>query len=155
MTFNADKFERAKFTPREKVVEVPALADFFDGGPAEWKVRGLSANELYKAMEAKSKISSTESIVKALSANGDQVTALRKALGMSLDTPGEIAKRLEMLVVGSVAPVIELPVAVKLAETFPIEFMMLTNEISMLTGQGAEVAKPAAASQKTKPSTAA
>jgi hypothetical protein len=52
-----------------------------------------------------------------------------------------------MLVMGSVSPKIELPAAVKLAECFPIEFLSLTNEISELTGKGAELVKPQAASQ--------
>jgi hypothetical protein len=70
-------------------------------------------------------------------------------LGLIKDTPGEIAKRLEMLVMGSVAPAVSLPVAVKLAEAFPIEFLQLTNEISDLTGRGADLVKPQAASQPT------
>ena len=46
---------------------------------------------------------------------------------------------------GSVAPAVSLPVAVKLAEAFPIEFLQLTNEISDLTGRGADLVKPQAA----------
>jgi hypothetical protein len=150
MAFNADKFERAKFEPRRERIPVPALADFFDDGePPEWEVRGLTSVELHKAIEAKNRQGSIESIVKAIAANQDQAGAVRKALGLSKDTPGEIAKRLEMLTLGSVAPAISLPVAVKLAEAFPIEFLTLTNEISELTGKGAEMVKPPAASQPT------
>ena len=116
---------------------VPALSDFFDEGETpEWEVRGLSAVELHKAMEAGKRQGSIEAIVKAIAANQDQAGAVRKALGLTKDTPGEIAKRLEMLVMGSVAPAVSLPVAVKLAEAFPIEFLQLTNEISDLTGRG-------------------
>lgn len=149
MAFNADKFERAKFEARRAKVPVPAMADFFDEGETpEWEVRGLSAVELHKALEASRRQGSIESIVKAIAANQDQAGAVRKALGLTKDTPGEIAKRLEMLVMGSVSPAIELPAAVKLAENFPIEFLSLTNEISELTGKGAELVKPPAASQK-------
>lgn len=150
MAFNADKFERAKFEPRRARVAVPALADFFDDGETpEWEVRGLSAVELHKAIEASKRQGSIEAIVKAIAANQDQAGAIRSALGLTKDTPGEIAKRLEMLVMGSVAPTIELPTAVKLAEAFPIEFLTLTNEITDLTGKGAEMVKPQAASQPT------
>ena len=129
---------------------VPALSDFFDEGETpEWEVRGLSAVELHKAMEAGKRQGSIEAIVKAIAANQDQAGAVRKALGLTKDTPGEIAKRLEMLVMGSVAPAVSLPVAVKLAEAFPIEFLQLTNEISDLTGRGADLVKPQAASQPT------
>mgnify|MGYP000962625282 FL=1 len=150
MAFNAEKFERSKFEARRAKVPVPALSDFFDEGETpEWEVRGLSAVELHKAMEAGKRQGSIEAIVKAIAANQDQAGAVRKALGLTKDTPGEIAKRLEMLVMGSVAPTIELPTAVKLAEAFPIEFLTLTNEITDLTGKGAEMVKPQAASQPT------
>ena len=150
MAFNAEKFERAKFEARRAKVPVDALAEFFDEGETpEWEVRGLSAVELHKAIEASKRQGSIEAIVKAIAANQDQAGAVRKALGLTKDTPGEIAKRLEMLVMGSVSPKIELPAAVKLAECFPIEFLSLTNEISVLTGKGAELVKPPAASQPT------
>ena len=149
MTFNADKFERAKFEARRAKVPVPALADFFDEGDSVWEVRGLSAAELHKAIEASKRQGSIEAIVKAIAANQDQAGAIRSALGLTKDTPGEIAKRLEMLVMGSVSPTIQLPTAVKLAEAFPIEFMTMTNEITVLTGKGAEMVKPQAASQPT------
>lgn len=150
MPFNADKFQRAAFEPRTEVVPFPALAEFF--GPdeaAEFTVRGLTANELHKAMEAGARNKSVDAVVKAIASSKDQIDSIRKALGMTSDTPGEIAKRLEMLVMGSVAPAVSLPVAVKLAEAFPIEFLQLTNEISDLTGRGADLVKPQAASQPT------
>lgn len=148
MGFDAAKFERAEFKPRTEAVQVPALAAFFDEGePASWTVRGLSASELHRAMEAGKRQGSVEAIVRAISSGGDQAQALRRALGLSADTPGEIAKRLEMLVMGSVSPKVELPVAVKLAEAFPVEFLALTNTITELTGKGAELGKPEAASQ--------
>jgi len=150
MAFHADRFERAKLAPRRETLDVPALAAWFDEGePARWTVRGLTSTELHNALEAGKRQSSIESIVKAISASGDQAQAIRKALGLAGDTPGEIAKRLEMLVAGSVEPAITLPTAVKLAEAFPIEFLLLTNAITNLTGQGADLGKPAPASQPT------
>ena len=150
MPFDGDGFERAEFRPRTKRVPVPALAAFFaDGEPAEFEVRGLTATELHKAMEAGARMGSVESIVKAITSSGDQAAAIRKALGMSKDTPGEVAKRLELLVAGCVAPVLTLPQAVRLAERFPVDFLHITNEITTLTGQGAELVKPPAASQTT------
>jgi hypothetical protein len=131
-------------------VAVEALAPFFDEGePAEWEVRGLTAAELNNALEASSRRGNIESIIRAIVNKQDQANAIRQALGLSGETPGEVAKRLEMLVSGSVAPKIELSAAVKLAEAFPIEFLLLTNKISELTGQGADIVKPDAASQST------
>ena len=135
MPFNAERFERSKFAPRTARVSVPALASFFD------------ADE--EAMEAGKRQSSGEQIVKAIAASGIQAEAVRRALGLTKDTPGEIAKRLEMLVMGAVSPAMTLPQAVKLAEAFPVEFLALTNEITALTGRGADLVKPAAASPQT------
>lgn len=150
MGFHADKFERAEFALRTAKVETLGLAHFFDEGEKpEFEVRGLSAAELHKALEAGKRQGSVEAIVRAIAENHDQAGAVRKALGLTKDTPGEIAKRLEMLVVGAVNPKLTLPQAVKLAENFPIEFLSLTNEISALTGKGADLVKPEAALQKT------
>lgn len=151
MAFDAAAFERAKFVPRQQAVKVEALAAFFsEGEDPSWTVRGLTANELHRAMEAFTRQRSVETIVRAIAAGGDQAQAVRQALGLTADTPGEMAKRLEMLVMGSVSPVIELQQAVKLAEAFPVEFLALTNAITELTGRGADIVKPAAASQPTQ-----
>ncbi len=148
MPFDAAAFERAEFQPRRKTVPVPALAAFFaEGEPAAFEVRNLTAVELHRAMEAGARQGSVEAIVKAIASGGDQAEAIRGALGLGKNTPGEIAKRLEILVAGAVIPALTLPQAVKLAERFPIEFLTLTNEITALTGEGADLVKPPAASQ--------
>jgi len=150
MAFDAAKFERAKFQPRTKRVEVKGLADFFDDDECMWEVRGLNSNELHKAAAADSTQKALAKILSAIAENDEQAKKAGGALGVYGETPGEIAKRLEMLVAGSVSPEVTLPVAVKLAENFPIEFLQLTNEIVELTGQGFEhYAKQKAASQKT------
>jgi hypothetical protein len=156
MAFDMQRFEAAKFTPRRRTLTVEALARFFDEGEApQWEVRGLSANELHRALEAGKRQNSVESIVKAIVTNADQAAAIRQAIGLTTETPGEVAKRLEMLCAGSVSPKIELPAAVKLAEAFPIEFLQLTNAISELTGLGYDMGKPEAASPPTQDSTQA
>jgi hypothetical protein len=148
MAFDASRFEKAEFVARTRVVEVESLAHFFDEGERpEWVVRGLTSNELHRSLEAGKRQMSLDSIVKAIAQAGDQADAVRKAIGLTTDTPGEIAKRMEMLVMGSVSPKVELTTVVKLAETFPIEFLMLSNAITELTGQGFDLVKPAAASQ--------
>ena len=147
MAFNASKFMSDKLAARQEAVPVPALVAWFDEGEApEWIVRGLSANELQLAVEAKARRESIDNIVEALQAN-DQAQAVRAMIGLTKGSPAEIVKRLEMLVIGSVAPKIELPTAVKLAEAFPIEVLTLTNKITALTGLGRGLVKPDAASQ--------
>ncbi|HMN55653.1 MAG TPA: hypothetical protein PKE15_00265 [Ottowia sp.] len=148
MGFNAETFEAAEFVPRRKRVPVEALARWFDGEPL-WEVRGLNADELHRAIEAPKKQASVEAIVHAITSSGDKAEAVRKAIGLTAGSSGEIVKRLEMLVIGSVAPQIEHATAAKLAESFPIEFFTLTNAITELTGMGFEMGKPAAASPMT------
>lgn len=156
MAFQLQRFMDSKLEPRRAKIAVEALAAFFDEGePAVWEVRGLNSVELHRALEAGKRQANVEQIVAAIAAKGDVAQAVRKALGLTDDTPGEIAKRLEMLVLGSVQPQIDLQLAVRLSEAYPIEFLMLTNEISELTGKGFDVVKPAAASETIQASTSA
>ena len=151
MPFSADKFQRAAFEPRTETVEIPALAEFF--GPEEkpeFQVRGLTASELHKAMEAGARNKSVDAVVKAISTSKDQIAAIRAAIGLSADTPGEIAKRIEMMVAGCVTPKVDHAIAAKLAEVCPVEFYDLTNRITNLTGQGSSRVKPQPSSQPTQ-----
>ena len=153
MPFNAKGFEKANFEARTKSVSVEALADFFnEGEKPEFLVRGLSSNELHRAMNAQKTQASIDNLLTAIAEGKDSADAVRKVLGYSKDTPAEVAKRMEMLVSGCVEPKMTMPLAVKLAENFPIEFLALTNVITELTGQGYEYVKRNAVSQKTKAS---
>lgn len=151
MAFDAKKFMQSQFVPRTARVPVPGLADWFgkDEKP-EWEVRAQTANEMALAIDAGSKTKNIDSIIKAIAANSDQVAELQKAIGISKETHADIVKRLEMLVQCSVEPVITLDVAVKLAETRPIELYTLTNQILHLTGQGMDVKKSKPSGKATK-----
>lgn len=147
MGFNPDLFESAKFEPRTQEVHVEGLSDFFDDDACLWVVRGLTSNELHRAMEAEKIHGNAAKAVKAIEDNADVVNAVRSLIGLADSVPGEVAKRLEMLVSGSVDPEVPLNVAVKVAENFPVEFMQLTNAITTLTGLGFEHVKPKAVSK--------
>lgn len=150
MPFNVDRFENTSFKPREKEIRLDSLQSFFDEGEDPvFVVRGLSSNELHRAVNASQVQNNIASVVKAIAEGGDQVEAVRKALGITDNTPSEVVKRIEMLSAGLVSPEISQTAIVKFAENFPIEFMQLTNEITELTGLGAEEVKPGAVSQKT------
>lgn len=143
MSFDSEKFGRAQYEARTEVVTIPALAEFFGPGEAPAiTVRGLTASELHKAMEAGQRGKQVDAVVKAIASQKDQIAAIRQALGLSADTPGEIAKRIEMLVSGSVTPKLDHATAAKLAEVFPVEFYDITNRITTLTGQGSSRVKP-------------
>jgi hypothetical protein len=147
--FNAKDFAKAQFAPRTAELSLPALADYFDGDPV-WTVRGATASEIAKMLEAGAKQNNIDNIIKAIAANKDKVNEIREAVGIVSDTPADIVKRLEQLVMCSVEPVIELPIAVKLADAFPVEFYMLTNKITELTGQGMDVKKSKASGKTLK-----
>jgi hypothetical protein len=149
MAFQAERFRQAEWTPRTETVEIPALAGFFAEGEAPaFTVRGLTAAELQLALEAGKRQSGVEAVVKAITTQKEQVNQIRAALGLTQDTPGEVVRRIEMLVQGSVAPKLDHADAVKLAEVCPVEFFDLTNRITSLTGQGQDrLKKPETSSQ--------
>jgi len=145
MEFDAKAFMRQQFQPRQESVEVPGLADWFKGNgdePCIFTVRGMTSSELARTHEAVAKVKNFDSVIQAISNSKETVKELKAALGVSDDTPADIVKRLEQLVICSVSPKIEIQVAVKLAEAFPIEFYTLTNKIVMLTGMGMDIKKP-------------
>jgi hypothetical protein len=150
VSFGASKFQHAEYAPRMETVPMPVLVEFFgEGEAAEFTVRGLTASELNKAHEAGNRQKNLDAVVKAIASQKEQVAEIRKALGLSADTPGEIAKRMEMLVAGSVEPKLDHATVAKLAEVFPVEFYDLSNRITNLTGQGASRVKPPASSPAT------
>ena len=138
-TFDARRFMKQPFSPREGEVPVPALKDFFpDGGEAVWKVRGLTADEIARCNEAGERNKRIEAIADALMASNksDNAEGIKEYLGISSDVHGEVVKRIEQLKTASVKPLIAHEVAVKIAEVFPVEFYAITNEILRLTGLG-------------------
>ena len=154
MSFNTQKFLEARLYPREHDVPVPDLKDFFeDKKKAVWKVRGITGQELGRANEAADKLKNVAAILDGVlsSVAKDKADAWRKAAGMDeSETPRDTAKRLEMLVIGSVEPKCTWELAIKICEKFPVEFYALTNKITELTGQGHVPGKPAASGKKRK-----
>lgn len=158
MAFDAAAFDRAQLVPRTSKLPVPGLARWFTpGSDPVWTVRGLNAVELHHAAEASKSREVVGNIFRAVGATDDQVKNLRVAIGIpSGEVPGEVVKRQEWLRMGSVDPVIDLSVAVKLSELYPAEFMLLTNEIMVISSQGAtDLGKPEAASTPTTASPSA
>lgn len=144
MEFQASRFLAAAFEHRTEAVPMTGdLAAWFtvgEGETAAWTVRSLTGEELARANEAEVKNRNLSLLVEAIAATdktkAQRISDAKKALGVSDDVPGEMAKRLEMLSTASIDPVCTLEMAVKLATTFPIEFYQLTNKIIGLTGMG-------------------
>lgn len=155
MNFNKTKFMKQQFEPRTARVAVPALSVWFDNTDDEDKqcfftVRGLTGEELARTLESSLRVKDMHTIVEAIANTDGAKDKIMDALGLGTDTPADIIKRLEQLDKCSVAPKLDLEVAKKLAQTFPIEFYTLTNKITELTGLGMDVKKSPASGQDQK-----
>lgn len=142
MPFDINKFSQAEIQHFEKDVDVPNLDYFFaeDEQPV-WRVRSISGYESAKVNEAAERNAGIADLVVALSSgNGKEKSeAIQKSLGISDDVPTEVAKRIEILMLGSINPECDRDTAIKLATYFPLEFNKLTSEILLLTGQGGDI----------------
>jgi hypothetical protein len=139
MAFDSKRFLKTKFTARTEDVPVPDLAAFFpDDAKPVWKVRGLTGQELGRANEAAERNKNVAAILEGLAsgAGKEQTEAVKELLGVGGSTPQDIAKRLEILSIGSVDPQCAPDLAVRLCEAYPVEFYQITNRINFLTGQG-------------------
>ncbi len=137
--FDIAKFQRATVMPRTARVPLPALAAFFSAGaPAEFEVRGLEGVELAQTRDAVQRNKDLGELVAGIlsSDSAEKIAAIREAMGIGDKVPDEIAKRLEMLALGSVEPKLDREACLKLCRACPIEFYSLTNKITELTGEG-------------------
>jgi hypothetical protein len=145
MPFDAKKFKTMKFETREGLVKVPGLQDFFpEGEEAVWKIRGLTGVELGRVNEASERYRNINAILEGLISSGatDKADSVKKLVGLGNDTPADIVKRIDMLVVASIDPQVDEDLAVKFCEKYPVEFFDITNTIIKLTGQGHIPGKP-------------
>jgi hypothetical protein len=143
MAFDSKAFLKAKFEPRTAEVRIDKLKQFFgeDEDPI-FKLKGLTGEEYCRATESGKAHKDAEGLIKALTNDNEKLSALRDAVGiLSTDVPAEIVKRLEFLTRGSADPVLDMTMAVKIAERFPIDFYIMTNTILELTGLGMDIKK--------------
>lgn len=144
MSFDIKAFRKSRFEDRTAEVPVPDLAEWFgEGETPAFTVRGLTAEELARCNEAVQKNRNVDAVVQALGSGSqrDKIEALREILGVTESVPDDLAKRLEQFALGTVEPDMDHEMAVKFAETYPVEFYQLTNKIMELTGQGRQIAK--------------
>jgi hypothetical protein len=144
VSFDKKKFMKTTFEPRIEKVPVPDLKEFFEeGAELVWSVRNLSGHELGKVNEAAQRNKAIGAILDGIISGDakDKVDAIKASIGLDSNTPDDIARRIDMLTTGSVDPVIDQEMAVKICTYYPIEFYTLTNAITRLTGQGAQVKK--------------
>ena len=148
--FNVKRFMAAQMAPREEDVPVPAMQDFFEEDKPVWRVRGLAGQELGFANASAERNRNIEAVLEGIasSISGKKAEAIRKLIGDREGVPDDIAKRLEMFALGSVAPEADVELAIKICRVYPIEFYMITNAINRLTGMGYEIKKKQLSSGK-------
>ena len=143
MAFKTQDFKSALYEKRVDEVPVPDLQPFFENGDKPvWKVRGLTGQELGRANDAADRNKKISSVVEGVLSNSPKKIGKAIKQAIDPDTPQDIAKRLEQMLIGSVDPECDLELALKICERFPIEFFSITNKILELTGQGQLPGKP-------------
>jgi hypothetical protein len=139
MAFDNKAFMKEQFEARTADVPVVELQDWFpDGEDAVFTVRGLTFAELSKADAAADNSGAMLKLLASIqSKNGAEIgEGIKDAFGVGIETPVNMIKRIQHLMMGSVAPVMDEEFVVKLANTFPVEFTAVTNKIIELTGKG-------------------
>lgn len=142
MKFNADAFRAAEFAARTAEVEIPELAPWCSGRPV-FVVRGLNAHELAAATEAADTAAARAGVL-TVALDGtteERIGAVKAALGLSEDTPRSLALANELILRGTVEPVLDRETVVLLGERFPVDHKILSRRIMELTGQGQEAKK--------------
>ena len=151
--FDKNKFERAEFTPRTEELEIELMVSFFpEGEKPLFMVRGLTADEVARTNKAVDNGKMAETLIKAL-ASGDNiqmVDSLKAQLGYGDEVDGEVARRIELIIYGTVSPKLPRELIVKISNTMPTVFYLLSNKITDLTGQGQVTGKPKPSGETTE-----
>ena len=148
MGFDAERFAGAGWQRRDSEIPVPTLQDFFgEGEKAVWKVQSLEGHELARAKHAKERNirlkANIESIAEVLSTkNTNKLKESILGIIGNVESEGDTAWRTEILILGSVDPIVDYPLAALIHKARPTEYYNLTNEIIRLSGLGHEPGKP-------------
>lgn len=140
MGFDADKFKLTQYSDRTAEVPVPELKKFFgeDDKPI-WVVKCIGSNEISIANEARDANKNVNEFIASMASDSakEKVAAAKKLLGVpGDDVTGDVARRISMLVSGSVDPVCDQELAVRISTFHPTVFFRLTNRILSLMGEG-------------------
>lgn len=136
--FDINQFNSTKFKRRTEVVTVKGLQQFFpEGEKAEFIVQGLKHSEVAQCAEGLQSKDNLKALLQAAAGHAPSIKeAVGEIIGGNDKVPKDTQKRILHLVIGAVEPKIDEAMAVKLSETFPVEFIELTTKILELTGLG-------------------
>lgn len=158
MGFEPDRFLATQWQRREFDVAVPTLKEFFakDEKPI-WKICSLEGKELAQAKHAKERNlrlrAGIDSIAEILSIK-DKKKLKNKfddILG-NIEAESDTVWRTELLILASIEPQVDYPLAAMLFKARPTEYYNITNEIIRLSGLGHEPGKqrPSGETRKSK-----
>ena len=144
MAFDLNRFSQATFALRSRRVPIKesALLHFFgEGEPQEIELRQLDGIELSRCLDAERLNTDIHAVIGALiaSESDEKARAIQDLLGIGGKVPNEVAKRIEMLNLGSVDPHFDREASIRICRFFPVEFHQWTNIIQNLSGLGAEL----------------
>jgi len=146
MGFDAERFLNTKMQPRTADVPVPGLSEWFSGSDDDkpvWKVRGISGQELGRAKQAVESRKDIAALVAKIVGGQSQekAEAARQIMNIDDTVPSNVALNIHLVKIGSVDPVCNEDMAVKMCTCFPVEFQVIAKKILELTGQGQEPGK--------------
>ena len=153
MTFDIKGFERTKFKRRTENFKVEVLKEFFkDDEEPVFIMQGLRHDEIAACNAAIKGNENLKVILQAAASHKPSIkAAIGDMIGGSVGVPEDTQKRIMHLTYGSVKPKIDEGLAVKLAESFPVEFIQMTDLILKLTGEGMiAVKKPSRSGKRIK-----
>ena len=140
MGFDIQKFLTCNLVSVEVEIPVPELSMFSvsPGVSPTWKVRGLTGHELFKVNEAVALNRDLSRLVDELASGATEakINAFKETLGITDKSTDDFVRRLAMLTFGTVEPVIRLEGVVRLADAYPMTFLVLSNRVLELTGEG-------------------
>lgn len=136
MPFDLKQFRKTQLAARTEDIPTPELKLFFaeDEKPV-FKVRGMAGDEMYRVREAVEKRRDLQAIVSRLmSGEGSAMAdAIEDYFGV---VPEEFARRVEILLVGCLDPVLTRQDVMKLFRHYPTQAHAICTRILHLTGEG-------------------
>ena len=145
MSFDFNAFENAPVNFPTKKIPVPQLKNFFpEGEEPEWEIKSLTGIEIAISNQAPIDYRRKKAMIEALTDDNASSIAMKKAFQELLgkcpeDTmPEEYLRWLKIVEFGSIPHCPE-SICVKLAHAKGAVFRLLANDISVMSGLGADM----------------
>jgi len=157
MGFDIQKFKAADIGRAEAELAVPELAEWFDEGEdAVFRLRSLTASELYRAADAVSSYEAKSAFLHRLAKGTakEKAEAAAQILGIGDSESSEYVRRIVYLQHGCESPELDEEAIKRIAKYYPATFIAVAMKIEALSNQGgASKKKPksSGSGKKSKP----